>query len=89
MDNIKGFCHYVYALTMSITTDQKLANEVQRSLSRSYDRRTKEEMVKTTKERDDETAISEVMANQEIDKMPRKERRKIVRELRNELNKSK
>lgn len=88
MDNIKGFCHYVYALTMSITTDQKLANEIQRSLNRSYDRRAKEEMAKTAKERDDETAINEVMANHEMDKMPRKERRKIVRELRNELKKS-
>ena len=69
MDNIKGFCHYVYALTMSITTDQKLANEVQRSLNRSYDRRAKEEMVKTAKENEVDSVVITPKASADAQKV--------------------
>ena len=84
--NVHAFCEYVYAVVMTLTTDQKFANEVQRSLGRCYERRANAELKKTSKERDDATAISEVMQQVEADKMSRKDRRKIIRELKKEIN---
>lgn len=84
--NVHAFCEYVYAVVMTLTTDQKFANEVQRSLGRCYERRANAELRETAKERDDETAISEVMQQVEADKMSRKDRRKIIRKLKKEIN---
>ena len=84
--NLHAYCEYVYAVVMTLTTDQKFANEVQRSLNRCYERRANAELRKTAKERDDETAIAEVMQQVEADKMSRKDRRKIIRKLKKEIN---
>ena len=84
--NLHAYCEYVYAVVMTLTTDQKFANEVQRSLGRCYERRANAELKKTAKDRDDATAISEVMQQVEADKMSRKDRRKIIRKLKKEIN---
>lgn len=87
--NLHAYCEYVYAVVMTLTTDQKFANEVQRSLNRCYERRANAELRKTAKERDDETAIREVMEQAEADKMSRRERRRITRHLKKEIRNGK
>lgn len=87
--NLHAYCEYVYAVVMTLTTDQKFANEVQRSLNRCYERRANAELRKTAKERDDETAIREVMEQSEADKMSRRERRRITRQLKKEIRNGK
>ena len=87
--NLHAYCEYVYAVVMTLTTDQKFANEVQRSLGRCYERRANAELKKTAKERDDETAISEVMQQAEADKMSRRERRRFTRQLKKEIRNGK
>ena len=66
--NLHAYCEYVYAVVMTLTTDQKFANEVQRSLGRCYERRANAELKRTAKERDDDTAIAEVMQQAEADR---------------------
>lgn len=85
IDNIRGYCQYLYSVSMALTTDQKLANEIQRSLNRSYDRRLKQEMMNESKDKDDESAIAEVMAEKEYAGLSRRERRKASRDLKKEL----
>lgn len=87
--NLHNYCEYVYAVVMTLTTDQKFANEVQKSLNRCYERRANAELRKTAKERDDETAIAEVMQQAEADKMSRRERRRITRQLKKEIRNGK
>ena len=87
--NLHAYCEYVYAVVMTLTTDQKFANEVQRSLGRCYERRANAELKKTAKDRDDETAISEVMQQVEADKMSRRERRRLTRQLKKEIRNGK
>ena len=87
--NLHAYCEYVYAVVMTLTTDQKFANEVQRSLGRCYERRANAELKKTVKERDDDTAIAEVMQQVEADKMSRRERRRLTRQLKKEIRNGK
>ena len=77
-DNVFGFAHVLYYLTMTMTTDQRLVDEVQKALV-DYDRRLEEKAKVEEDPEEEKAAMEEVRGVQEYAEMGARERRKYER----------
>lgn len=87
-DNIEGFAATMYMLGMLLTRDQGLVNDVQRAI-RKYDQRLQKQEASKMKEEDrqDEIALEAVKQEQEFVELPKKEQRKVEREVNGRFKK--
>ena len=86
-DNIVGFCQMVYMLGKTLTTDQGLVNDVGKAASK-YEKRLEKAGVSASDAEDEDMAIKEVQAVQEIVEMPKKERKKYERDVNGRFKKA-
>jgi hypothetical protein len=77
-DNIVGFCQTVYYLGKTLTTDQGLVDDIGKAIAK-YEKRLEKAGAAASEKEDEDIAMKEVQAVQEIVEMPRKERRKYER----------
>ena len=77
-DNVFGFAHVLYYLTMTMTTDQRLVDDVQKALV-DYDRRLEEKAKVEEDPEEEKAALEEVRGVQEYAEMGARERRKYER----------
>lgn len=84
-DNVFGFAHVLYYLTMTMTTDQRLVDEVQKALV-DYDRRLEENVGEDSEE--EKAALEEVKGVQEYVEMGARERRKYERDVNRRFKKA-
>lgn len=83
-NNIHGYAATLYTQAMVLTRDQKLVNDVQSAI-RKYDKRVETEGKK--QDRYDEAALEEVKQEQEFIELPKKERKKVEREINGRFKK--
>lgn len=76
--NIEGFAQMLYTVGMLLTTDQGFVDDVRKAL-RKYEKRLIQEVVED--EGEEIAAIKEVQAVQEHIELPKKERRKVERDI--------
>lgn len=86
-ENIEGFCQMVYMLSHTLTTDQGLVNDVNKSFDKYIKRKEKEVKV-VEDEVEEKIAVEEVKAVQEMVEMPKKERRKMERDINGRFKKA-
>lgn len=86
-DNIIGFCQFVYMLSKTLTTDQGLANDVGKAFNKFQKRKEKEVDV-VEDETEEKIALEEVKQVQEMVEMPKKERRKVERDINGRFKKA-
>lgn len=88
-DNIIGFCQMVYMLSKLITTDQGLVNDLYRVLAK-YDKRLQKkaagEVVED--ETEEKIALETEKQIQEHIELPKKERRKVERDINGRFKKA-
>lgn len=76
--NIKGYCEHLYMTAMLLTTDQKLVNDIHKSLEANIRRQGQKPSVSGDSE---EAALAEVKDVQEYTEMSRAERRRYERDV--------
>jgi hypothetical protein len=86
-DNIIGFCEFVYMLSKTLTTDKGLVKDVQKALLKYEDRIEKSAEVVEDKT-EEQIAIEEVKQVQNLVEMPKKERRKVERDINGRFKKT-
>ena len=82
-----GFANVLYYLTMTMTTDQRLVDEVQKALVDYETRLAEKDKVEEDPE-EEKAAIEEVRGVQEYAEMGAKERRKMEREINGRFRKA-
>lgn len=87
LDNIYGFCAMVYELSMLLTTDQTLVDDIKRVVT-EYDKRllAKEKPVEDPEE--EAAALAQEQAVQEYVEKPKRQRRKIDRDVNGRFKKA-
>lgn len=79
-DDIHGYCQIIYEISKLLTTDQKFAEDVVRSISKYNDRLEKKASREVVEDDTQEKiALEEMKQVQEVVEMPTKERRKFER----------
>lgn len=79
-DDIHGYCQIIYEISKLLTTDQKFAEDVVRSISKYNDRLEKKASREVVEDDTQEKiALEEMKQVQEVVEMPTKERRKYER----------
>lgn len=79
-DDIHGYCQIIYEISKLLTTDQKFAEDVVRSISKYNDRLEKNASREVVEDEiDEKIALEEMKQVQEVVEMPTKERRKYER----------
>lgn len=86
-DNVFGFANVLYYLTMTLTTDQRLVDEVQKALM-DYETRLEEKAKVEEDPEEEKAAMEEVRGVQEYAEMGARERRKMEREISGRFRKS-
>lgn len=88
-ENIFGFCQIVYMLGTMLTTDQGLVNDVQKALDKYIKRLNKQAAAeaKVEDETEEKIALETEKAIQEHVEMPKKERKKVEREINGRFKK--
>lgn len=81
-ENIRGFCQTVYLLSKTLTSDQGLVDDVSKAFAK-YDKRIQKKAASEVKEDEieEEAALEQVKAVQEVVEMPKKERKKYERKV--------
>ena len=88
-DNIIGFCQIVYMLSRTLTTDQGLADDVQRAYQKYNKRLQKQAASEVVEdETDEKIALETEKAIQEHIELPRKERKKVERDINGRFKKA-
>lgn len=85
--NILGFCQMVYLLGHTITTDQELAKAVQEALV-EHDKRITAEIKVEEDETEEKIALETEKAIQEHVELPKKERKKVERDINGRFRKA-
>lgn len=83
-ENIHGFCQMIYYVGMLLTTDQGFTDDVRKAVSK-YNKRL--EAVKPAQD-GEEAAIAEVREVQKHIELPKKERRKVERDINGRFKKA-
>ena len=86
-DNIVGFCQTVYYLGKTLTTDQGLVDDIGKAIAK-YEKRLEKAGAAASEKEDEDIAMKEVKAVQEIVEMPKKERRKYERDVNGRIKKA-
>ena len=86
VDNIHGYCVYMYKIAMCLTTEKGFVDEITKAMYK-YDKRMEKraESAPKASEFDDELALREVKANVERGQMTRQQRRKAERQARKNM----
>ena len=81
-ENIHGFCQTVYLLSKTLTTDQGFVDDVSKAFAK-YDKRLQKKAASEVKEDETEEkiALETEKQIQEVVEMPKKERRKVERDI--------
>ena len=87
-NNVHGFAMTMYMQSMLLTQDQGLVSDIQRAI-RKCDRRLQKQEASKMKEEDrqDEIALEAVKQEQEFVELPKKEQRKVEREVNGRFKK--
>ena len=87
VENIQGYCHYLYKLAYCITTDNKLVEDINKSL-RNYDKRLAAKAATAVSTEDDDLDLETVKQNHEVSQMTNKERRSRKKQIKEALKES-
>lgn len=86
-DNVFGFANVLYYLTMTMTTDQRLVDEVQKALV-DYEKRLEEKERAEDDPEEEKAALEEVKGVQDYVEMCAKERRKYEKDVNRRFKKA-
>lgn len=84
VENIQGFCAYIYKLSHTLTTDNKLVEDVNKAL-KNYDKRLAAKAATSVSTENDDIDLEVVKQNQEAGKMTKKERKARTKKLKEAL----
>lgn len=82
-NNIEGYCQMLYTVAMLLTTDQGFVDDVRRAVEK-YEKR----LGKVKNEEDEEMAMADMKDLQEHLELPKKERRKVERDINGRFKKA-
>lgn len=86
-DNIEGFCEFIYMVSSLLTTEQAFANDVKKAITKCVERKEKKAEV-VEDETEEKIALEEVKQVQEHIELPKKERRKVERDINGRFKKA-
>lgn len=86
-DNIEGFCQYLYMISSLLTTDPSLVKDVKKAINDCIERKEKEAKI-VEDETEEKIALEEVKQVQEHVELPKKERRKVERDINGRFKKA-
>ena len=84
INNIHGFCAYIYKLCHTLTTDNKLVEDVNRAM-KNYDKRLAAKSATEVSAEDDDLDLEVVKQDHEVGKMTKKERKQRKKEIKEAL----
>lgn len=84
LDNIHGFCAYIYKLCHTLTTDSKLVEDVNRAM-KNYDKRLAAKAATAVSTENDDIDLEIVKQNHEAGQMTKKERKARKKEIKEAL----
>lgn len=84
LNNIHGFCAYIYKLSHTLTTDNKLVEDVNRAM-KNYDKRLAAKAATVVSTENDDIDLQVVKQDHEVGKMTKKERKQRKQEIKEAL----
>ena len=84
VDNIQGFCHYIYKLCFCLTTENKLVEDINKAL-KNYDKRLAAQAATAVSSENDDLDLGVVKQNYEVGKMTKKQREQRKKEIKEAL----
>ena len=81
LNNIHGFCAYIYKLSHTLTTDNKLVEDVNKAM-KNYDKRLAAKAATVVSTENDDIDLEVVKQDHEVGKMTKKERNQRRKELK-------
>lgn len=84
LDNIHGFCAYIYKLSHTLTTDNKLVEDVNKAM-KNYDKRLAAKAATVVSTENDDIDLEVVKQDHEVGKMTKKERKQRKQEIKEAL----
>lgn len=84
LNNIHGFCAYLYKLSYCLTTDKKLVNDVNKAL-KNYDMRLAAKAATAVSTENDSIDLEVVKQNHEVGQMTKKQRKQRKKEIKEAL----
>ena len=84
LNNIHGFCAYIYKLSHTLTTDNKLVEDVNKAM-KNYDKRLAAKAATAVSTENDNIDLEVVKQNHEVGKMTEKERKQRKQKIKEAL----
>ena len=84
LDNIHGFCAYIYKLCHTLTTDNKLVEDVNRAM-KNHDKRLAAQAATAVSTENDDIDLEVVKQDHEVGKMTKKERKQRKQKIKEAL----
>lgn len=84
LNNIHGFCAYIYKLSHTLTTDNKLVEDVNKAM-KNYDKRLAAKAATVVSTENDDIDLEVVKQDHEVGKMTKKERKQRKQEIKEAL----
>ena len=84
LDNIHGFCAYIYKLSHTLTTDNKLVEDVTKAI-KNYEKRLAAKAATVVSTENDDIDLEIVKQNHEAGQMTKKERKARKKEIKEAL----
>lgn len=84
LDNIHGFCAYIYKLSHTLTTDNKLVEDVNKAM-KNYDKRLAAKAATVVSTENDGIDLEVVKQDYEVGKMTKKERKQRKQKIKEAL----
>lgn len=84
LNNIHGFCAYIYKLSHTLTTDNKLVEDVNKAM-KNYDKRLAAKAATVVSTENDDNDLEVVKQDHEVGKMTKKERKQRKQEIKEAL----
>ena len=84
LDNIHGFCAYIYKLSHTLTTDNKLVEDVNKAM-KNYDKRLAAKAATAVSTENDDIDLEVVKQDHEVGKMTKKERKQRKQKIKEAL----
>ena len=84
LDNIHGFCAYIYKLSHTLTTDNKLVEDVTKAI-KNYEKRLAAKAATVVSTENDDIDLEVVKQDYEVGKMTKKERKQRKQKIKEAL----
>ena len=84
LNNIHGFCAYIYKLCHTLTKDNKLVEDVNKAM-KNYDKRLAAQAATAVSTENDDIDLEVVKQEHEVGKMTKKERKQRKKEIKEAL----